>query len=94
MSLRDLVSPMYPEHIQRLLNISFRYCDRLPQDDYSKLSPIFEVVKRPKLGGPPRPLSDLSLEEEEEDPAHVYICYLRLPINCPLKDTIEVCVME
>ncbi len=66
-----------------------RYCLKLPHDDYTKLSPTFEVTKLPKDRS-----SSITLyggeDEEDEDPKHDYICRITLPVNCPIQDTITV----
>ena len=66
-----------------------RYCQKFPHDDYTILTPVFRVTKLPKDNATPG-VELYSDEEDEEDPKHDYICHVSLPMNCPLKETIEV----
>lgn len=73
--------------------ISFdRYCYKLPHDDFTKLAPIFEVVKLPKDKTSTKASAILfgGTEDEDEDPNHNYICTITLPINCPIQEPIKV----
>ena len=71
----------------------YRYCLKLPHDDYTKLSPFFEVTKLSK-DQPISPGPAITLfggeDDEDEDPKHDYICKMTLPANCPIKGPIIV----
>ena len=68
---------------------TFRYCQKLPCDMYTILSPTFTFVKR-KKDGACCPDDDSDDDEEDCDPKHEYQCQLTLPMNCPVKETVQV----
>ena len=66
-----------------------RYCQRLPCDEFTVLTPFFEVRKIRK-DDPGNRGEVIYTEDEDEDPKFNYICSLSLPFNCPIKKIIEV----
>lgn len=65
-----------------------RYCQKLPCDMYTVLSPTFAFSKR-KREGAYCPYDDDD-DDDDSDPMHEYRCELALPMSCPVKETMQV----
>ena len=69
-----------------LLICVLRYCQKLPRDKYTVLTPVF-VTKEKK---PVEDVPDLEPAVRDAAEGYVYQRSLELPMNCPLKHSITV----
>ncbi|KAL3311416.1 Endoribonuclease Dicer, partial [Cichlidogyrus casuarinus] len=67
--------------MSRAINLINQYCARLPSDFLTSLHPRWRLVKVPLDGEAPDRITC-------GNGKYNWICYLRLPINCPLSDEV------
>ncbi len=70
----------------------YRYCQKLPHDLYTVLTPVFKTERREAKAGELELRGDHSLPypAELELPPYMYRSTMTLPMNCPVKEVIEV----